>query len=100
MCSVWIPLKNLPGLVGVFPVTRTEPHSADVEIANLAWDSRAQLTVEHHQPLPVAGLANRDLGPFAGGALAHAIVTAGNSRFRGTVQVDEGHMGKALHPVD
>src|SRR5690242_19480861 len=100
MCSVRIPLKHLPGLVGVFPVTRTEPHSADVEIANLAWDSRAQLTVEHQQPLSVASLANQDLSPLACGALAHAVVTAGNSRFCRTVQVDEGHMRKALYPAD
>src|SRR6266568_796070 len=68
--------KHAAGLLGVAPVARTQAHTADVEVADLARGHGPQLPIEDQQLLPVARPADGNRLLLAGRAARDGVIAA------------------------
>ena len=98
--SARILYEGLRGFHRVFPVARAQARSGDTEISDLAGRGGIQLVVKHQQRLAGAGLADGDFITLLVRAARHMVVTAGDGRFRGAVQIEEAGPGQAFHEID
>src|SRR3989442_741810 len=81
------------------PVSWAQTNAADVELSDFAWRHGREGIVQNEELLSVAGPSDRNLNTVALRAPWDCVVARGDRRLRGPVQVREGHVREALHPV-
>src|SRR5690625_2496742 len=90
--------KDIRGPFGILPISRTEPVTGDVEVADITRLYRLHLLIKYPELLSATGKTDRYIFTLCRNSI-QSMVTAGDRRLGRPVKIGELHSGKRLHPV-